>query len=780
MSYAKIETEEIDFTGGLDLVSPALSIAPGALIDSLNYEPDIDGGYRRMYGFERIDGHASPSAQTYWLMELAITGSIAVGNTVTGGTSGATGVVLQVNGTSELVLTAVTGTFVPEFVSVSAVTVGLVTAVNQTAANTPSLDAQYTYLASQYYRNLIGAVPGSGSVLGANYYNGVLYAFRNNAGGTAALMYKATSTGWQLINFGQEIQFSQRTGNVTITIATPGVVTFNNHGAAAGNPVSFGTTGALPTGLVAGTVYYVLAPTTNTFQVAATPGGAAIATTGSQSGTQSVIFQGNQTISVGMTVTGATSGASAVVTAALLQTGTWTISPKGSFVFDSVTGVFQSGEALLSGGLLIGGATTANTAISLKPGGRFEFQNYNFSGTYATYKMYFVDGVNFLSEFDGTRLVPIRTGITSDNPKFLACWQLMMVVSIDSQVESSGIGLPYSWTALTGASVLALGEPCTGLLPQVSSQTGGSMAIFTGTKTYMLYGTSSSNFQLVIQSPDAGAVPYTVQNIGFAYYLNTKGVVQINATREFGNFAMSTLTRKIQPIIDSKRGMAVASCVIRATNQVRHFFSDGTGIILYMQPQNTESIGGSVLLGDEVGGVMYFDYTNGSGNLAFNGITSCVDINGIERTFACGSNGYVYELERGTSFDGGTIQSHLLTSFNSSKSSRNRKHYVRTILAATCKNIAEVNVGFELSYGSSEVTSGFQSNRTLTGGGNWWDVMTFDNFLWDSPYVTEYVIDTPGNGRNMSIIIWGNSAIDLPYTFHGATTNYTLGRLERG
>lgn len=71
---------------------------------------------------------------------------------------------------------------------------------------------------------------------------------------------------------------------VTMTIAAPCVVTWAGHGLAADTPISFTTTGALPTGLVAGTAYYVLAPTTDAFNLSATPGGAAITTTGTQSG----------------------------------------------------------------------------------------------------------------------------------------------------------------------------------------------------------------------------------------------------------------------------------------------------------------------------------------------------------------------------------------------------------------------------------------------------------------------------------------------------------------
>ncbi|MDX0354317.1 hypothetical protein CN162_12630 [Sinorhizobium meliloti] len=76
-----------------------------------------------------------------------------------------------------------------------------------------------------------------------------------------------------------------KTSTVTMTIASPGVISWNAHGLAAGTPVKFSTTGALPTGLTAGTTYYVVNPTANDFQVAATPGGAAIDTSGTQSGT---------------------------------------------------------------------------------------------------------------------------------------------------------------------------------------------------------------------------------------------------------------------------------------------------------------------------------------------------------------------------------------------------------------------------------------------------------------------------------------------------------------
>jgi hypothetical protein len=87
----------------------------------------------------------------------------------------------------------------------------------------------------------------------------------------------------------------------TITIASPGVVSWTAHGLIDGTPVVFTTTGALPTGLTAGTVYYVVSSAANSFSVATTYGGSAINTSGSQSGTHTVTAVGRLKVPAGHT-----------------------------------------------------------------------------------------------------------------------------------------------------------------------------------------------------------------------------------------------------------------------------------------------------------------------------------------------------------------------------------------------------------------------------------------------------------------------------------------------
>lgn len=78
----------------------------------------------------------------------------------------------------------------------------------------------------------------------------------------------------------------------TVTIATPAVFSLTNHGLVLGDIVNFTTSGALPTGLTVGTNYYVITAglTANAFEVSTSSGGAAVNTSGTQSGIHTVII----------------------------------------------------------------------------------------------------------------------------------------------------------------------------------------------------------------------------------------------------------------------------------------------------------------------------------------------------------------------------------------------------------------------------------------------------------------------------------------------------------
>lgn len=121
--------------------------------------------------------------------------------------------------------------------------------------------------------------------------------------------------------------FSTGTGNnngsstVTITIASPAVVSWTGHGftvGAATTAVMTTTTGALPTGVTSGTTYYAKAIDANTFNIATTADNALAGTFINTSGTQS----GTHTMDVRVTMANNTSQNLAAFT---LQPGDWEV-----------------------------------------------------------------------------------------------------------------------------------------------------------------------------------------------------------------------------------------------------------------------------------------------------------------------------------------------------------------------------------------------------------------------------------------------------------------------
>ena len=76
----------------------------------------------------------------------------------------------------------------------------------------------------------------------------------------------------------------------TISVASPAVVTVTSHGLVAGDVIKFSTNGILPGGIVTGNNYHVLSAGlgANSFRISLAPGGSAVDTTGTQTGTHTV------------------------------------------------------------------------------------------------------------------------------------------------------------------------------------------------------------------------------------------------------------------------------------------------------------------------------------------------------------------------------------------------------------------------------------------------------------------------------------------------------------
>lgn len=108
-----------------------------------------------------------------------------------------------------------------------------------------------------------------------------LHLTSSTVGESEYTAYSATSA----VIAGDKRQVVSPTASVTFTIASPCVMTWTQSQLPDNTPIRFTTSGALPTGIVAGTIYYVKRLTDSTYNLRSKPDGSPIITSGSQSGT---------------------------------------------------------------------------------------------------------------------------------------------------------------------------------------------------------------------------------------------------------------------------------------------------------------------------------------------------------------------------------------------------------------------------------------------------------------------------------------------------------------
>lgn len=677
----RVNTQFFPFNGGLDLVTPPIQMFNGSLRFSSNVELGIHGGYTRCAGYERYSGKLRPSDASYSTLSCTITGTVNVNDVLTDNAGTSFGTVIAISG-STVVLTLLTGSFSAGNIKVGGVTQGTCAGAETAGgASTPALNASYTALAANVYRALIAVVPGSGNVLGVHQYSGLVYAVRNNAGGTAAVLHKSSASGWTAIALGKEMSFTS------------------------------------------GGVYEVV--------------------------------EGN-------TITGATSGATAVITRVALTSGTWAAgTAAGTFIFASQTGNFVAENLNVGANLNVATVAANSSSITLPPNGRYEFQNHNFGGQAGTLRMYGCNGVGRGFEFDGTVFVPIHTGMTVDTPIYLRVHKNQLFFVFGSSVQHSGVGTPYIFSPLFGASELAVGDTITGLVELPGSVTSGALAIYTKNTTSVLYGNDVSDWNLVQFSNESGGIAYTTQYIRTGMALDSQGIIGLSTSQKFGNFESSIISDKITPFLSSKITTAIASCVVRKKNQYRLFFTTGEVItVSYLQ----EQIQGVTVL------TLNDDVTC---------ISSLEGATGEEEIYFGSSDGFVYQAEIGTSFDGDAIVWSAELAFNHFGGPRQLKQFRKAVMEVTGVGYSEFSFATSLSYGSNEFASSASSTAQSDLQPVTWDSFIWDQFFWDGRSLSPSEADITGTAENLSLLFSGDSDAFPSFTLNSAIIHYTPRRLMR-
>ncbi|CAB4159572.1 hypothetical protein UFOVP715_1, partial [uncultured Caudovirales phage] len=305
---------------------------------------------------------------------------------------------------------------------------------------------------------------------------------------------------------------------------------------------------------------------------------------------------------------------------------------------------------------------------------------------------------------------------------------------------------------------IAMNAEVTNMLVLPGDQSSGALGVYTRNDTSVLYGTSSSNFSLSQFNSGTGAYAFTAQTMDQAYVLDDRGVMSLGTSLNFGNFLPASLSMNIPKFIQQHRELSVGSTVNRDKGQYRVFFADGSA--LYMTVLNGKVLGSMPM------------------QFAHN-VNCCIDSeapNGGTVQFFGSTNGFVYEMDKGTSFDGNPIAANMNLVYNSTRSPRILKRYRKAAVELTGDSYAEIQFGYDLAYRSIALSQADDRTYQNDLRSSYWDEMVWDNFVWDGSDISPSEIEITGTAENMAIRISSNSDLLQSFTVNNIIVHYTLRR----
>jgi hypothetical protein len=331
---------------------------------------------------------------------------------------------------------------------------------------------------------------------------------------------------------------------------------------------------------------------------------------------------------------------------------------------------------------------TASLSQIVEAKSRFEIITENYYGDATWEAMYGVSGAGRAFSYDGTYFQKIYTGvpIEKDKPRHVRSYNADGGVAArlalgfpSSSVLFSVAGEPESFDGVNGAQEIAIGSPVLGL----ANMNGTTLGVFCANKVVGIQGLTEGS-PLVSLRPKGGAIEYTVQEVGNdVFFCDVYGVHSLLQTDAYGDFTgkplSSSVSSWLQPRLRTSNagtqigdlGVVLASLIVRHKNQYRLFFRDGYVLTLTMKGQErmpeftiqrymytssgTDYIFVPIALSsdiDEVGRERLFM----SHYAAYADATDAINTQDAKR--------YVFEIDRGWSFDNNVIVSYFTPYYN--------------------------------------------------------------------------------------------------------------------
>jgi hypothetical protein len=277
-----------------------------------------------------------------------------------------------------------------------------------------------------------------------------------------------------------------------------------------------------------------------------------------------------------------------------------------------------------------------------------------------------------------------------------------------------------------------------------------------------VYGSDSTDFNMIPFKQEAGAIAWTLQQLGQTLMFDDRGITTLRSSQNYGNFADATISQRAQTWLRDRRTQVHASCVARDKNQYRLFFTGGTALYVTMFDR-------------KVIGMMPQQLAH-----ELTCICSAEKNDGTEEIYFGSDDGYVYQMEVGTSFDGDPIEAYLNLAYAHFGTPRMLKRFRECMFELEANGYADFYFSYELGYNSTAIAQVAGTTLTpATSSQSFWDSFTWDHFTWDTRTLLPSSADMVGTAENVSIKILSNSDYHVPLRFSGSIVHYSPRRQLR-
>ena len=785
------QTYPVEFRGGLVTnISPLQQgiNMPGSARTLRNFEPSVEGGYRRIEGYSKYDSNLIPPYGSPVVTGASQTGtSLDIANIrvtpeaadtfklihatadVNGATTNSTSLTLDGNSGTIAVGMAVTGTGISGTVTVTAV--ASPTSITLSSAQTLANDTTLTF--SKVYTIATGGVSFNDtnntatltltSSLLASPLNGDSVEFVSTNSNYLALgcgvfldsvivaknddLFKTTGSGYTLLN-----------------VPSYGTVKVNGASQSGGSLVVDGLTGTPQAGDV--------------FKIAAA--GPTARVNGATSSTTALVVDNNDgTIVAGMTVTGdgiadGTTVSSLSDQQNLVISSAQSIADNVELTFSSTTDkiyTVTSNASVSSGGATLAiapnlASAPADNAVitflstSRETAGKTRFSRYNYDGTE---KIVIVDGNNVPATFTQTSTFTNLIDAPSDvtGASFVVNFKNHLFFGKNDLLTFTAPYTDNDFTVASGSGTIGVGADITGLI--VFRQ---QLIIFTESSIFSLTGNTVGDFVLQSITLDIGCTnPDTIQEVGGdIMFLAPDGLRLLSATERIGDFGLAVVSKSIQKEVTDfvTRNTSFTSVVIREKSQYR--------ILGY----NANISQGSAM---GILGTQFAD--QGGENMAWgnlSGIRAYVAdsrfYQNSETIVFANNDGYLYQMESGNSFDGANIQTNFSTPYLPINDPRVRKTFYKMFVYTDAQGSVSLDASLKLDFdnvGSIQPQQVSLSNSTSAV--SFYGTATFGTATFGSKLKTLFESQVIGSGFVASLQFTSDST-DPPFSLDAITLEY--------